>query len=402
VTDLTHTVETLPTLTAPTVTPEPMLFFQSSSPLTMGVELELMIVNVRDFNLTRGSDDLLHLINRKPHGYDIKPEITEGMIEIGSAIHTSTDDLLAELRAIRSLLVAAAERLNLALAGGGAHPFQHWDDQRIYPKERYRLVGELYGYLAKQFTVYGQHVHIGCPNGDWAVRLTHYLSRYIPHFIALSASSPFYQGVDTRFQTSRLTSVNAFPLSGSMPCVNDWEGFNQYFQNMAKLGIVASMKDFYWDIRPKPEYGTVEVRICDTPLSIENAVLLAGYIRLLAKHCFAQPMQPTDAHSYLTYTYNRFQACRFGFEGVLVKPLEGTQTSVLEDILVTLDQLRRVSESVEEDSILAALRERTLARDSDSDWLRQAYARTHSLSDVVRRQAERWMYGRERVIGSRH
>ena len=97
------------------------------------------------------------------------------------------------------------------------------------------------------------------------------MSRYIPHFIALSASSPFSQGVDTAFDSSRLNNVNAFPLSGYMPFVGDWDEFNGYFDTMRGLQVVESMKDFYWDIRPKPEFGTIEIRVCDTPLTVERA-----------------------------------------------------------------------------------------------------------------------------------
>ncbi|OWY37475.1 glutamate--cysteine ligase [Xenophilus sp. AP218F] len=369
-----------------------MLEFHASQPLTLGVELELMILNRRDYNLTRGSDDLLRQVNRQQHGFDIKPEITQGMIEIGTAIHSDVAEMQAELLAIRALLVASAQKLNLGLAGGGSHPFQHWEDQRIYPKERYQLVSELYGYLAKQFTVYGQHIHIGCPDGDVAVRLTHYLARYIPHFIVLSASSPFYQGVDTSFQTSRLTSVNAFPLSGCIPVVNDWEAFNAYFQRMAALGIVASMKDFYWDIRPKPEYGTVEIRICDTPLAIDTPVLLAAYAQMLARRCFEENWNNIRAENYLTYSYNRFQACRFGFEGVLVDPVAQRQLGVQEDMLATLASLEPHAEALGYQAQLAALRQRVLKRASDSDWLRQIFDRSGSLSEVVRRQSEYWMY----------
>lgn len=375
-----------------------MLEFTSSAPLTLGVELELMIVNRRHYNLTRGSDDLLKLINRKNHGFDIKPEITEGMIEIGTAIHTKTSEMLDELLAIRTLLVSAAEKLNLGLAGGGSHPFQHWSDQRIYPKERYNLVSELYGYLAKQFTVYGQHIHIGCPDGDTAVHLTHYLARYIPHFIALSASSPFHQGADTQFQTSRLNSVNAFPLSGSMPLVNNWEEFNTYFSKMAHLGIVASMKDFYWDIRPKPEFGTVEIRICDTPLSIDTPALLAAYAQMLARHCFAEDHKgPVNPEHHFTYTYNRFQACRFGYDAVLVDAAEGRQTSLLEDLLFTLDTLTLDAQALGCMTEHTALRERALKRCSDSQWLRNVYQESGSLPEVVRRASERWMYGKPSV-----
>lgn len=370
-----------------------MLDFNQSQPLTLGVELELMITNRHDYNLTRGSDDLLWQIGRTNHPFDIKPEITQGMIEIGTAIHHDVNQMLQELQDIRALLVRSAEKLNLGLAGGGSHPFQHWDDQRIYPKERYHLVSELYGYLAKQFTVYGQHIHIGCPDGDTAVRLTHYLSRYIPHFIALSASSPFHQGVDTLFQTSRLTSINAFPLSGSMPCVRQWNEFNDYFSHMAKLGIVASMKDFYWDIRPKPEYGTVEIRICDTPLTIDTPVLLAAYAQMLAKRCFDENWNDINPDHYLTYSYNRFQACRFGFDGVLIDPAQQKQTGLQEDLLLTLNDLQPYAQSLNAQAQLKQLRERTLKRVSDSQWLRDIYEQSGSLSEVVAQQSELWMYG---------
>src|SRR5204863_6994680 len=172
--------------------------------------------------------------------------------------HTRYDALLVELKRIRDAVVQAATRLNLRIAGGGSHPFHKWSERRIYPTERFRHLLEVYGYLAKQFTVFGQHIHIGCPSGDDAVFLIHILTRYVPHFIALSASSPFYQGEDTSFQCSRLTAVSAFPLAGHIPFVRDWAEFLEYFSAMKGFGIVASMKDFYWDIRPKPEYGTIE------------------------------------------------------------------------------------------------------------------------------------------------
>ncbi|MEN9772843.1 MAG: hypothetical protein RJA58_1486, partial [Pseudomonadota bacterium] len=223
-----------------------MLEFGQSAPLTLGIELELQLVNRRDFNLTRASSDLLERLRQRPHGFDIKPEITESMIEIATGIHHDTESALTELKAIRSLLVGHADLMNIAISGGGAHPFQHWDDQRIFQADRYRLVSDLYGYLAKQFTVYGQHIHIGCPSGDHAIGLANFLSSYLPDFIALSSASPFYQGVDTQFQSSRLTSVNAFPLSGRMPGFGSWDDFAAFFDQMRALGIVESMKDFYW------------------------------------------------------------------------------------------------------------------------------------------------------------
>lgn len=368
-----------------------MLDFTSSTPLTMGVELELQIVNRRDYNLTRGSSDLLEVLKKKKHGYDIKPEITESMIEIATSVHTKHGEMLAELRDIHALLVKAADQINVGLAGGGAHPFQQWDNQRIYPTDRYKLVSDLYGYLAKQFTVFGQHIHIGCANGDEAVRLVHLLARYIPHFIALSASSPYYQGVDTSFQSSRLTSINAFPLSGCMPFVMDWDAFNTYFNKMAELKIVASMKDFYWDIRPKPEYGTVEIRVCDTPLKIETAVALGAYAQTLARYIFEHRELVPEQHVYLPYSYNRFQACRFGLEGVMVNSANGQQNIVRDDILRTLTMLEDLALEMGNADALDYLRRRVLNNEADSRWLRDQAAQAGSLSEVVRQASELWM-----------
>ena len=126
---------------------------------------------------------------------------------------------------LRDQLSRGARKLNIGIAGGGTHAYQHWSQQQIFPGERFHYISELYGYLAKQFTVFGQHVHVGCEDGDRALWLLHALSRYVPHFIALSASSPFVQGVDTGFDSARLNSVFAFPLSGRAPFCLGWDEF---------------------------------------------------------------------------------------------------------------------------------------------------------------------------------
>src|SRR5471030_2263614 len=294
------------------------LEFTTSAPLSIGVELELMVLNTHDHNLVRGAPDLLARLDKVELEGEVKPEITESMIEVNSSVNTRHDELLAELRDVRDAIVVAADRLNVAVAGGGSHPFHKWAERRIFPTERFQRVSELYGYLAKQFTVFGQHIHIGVESGDDAVYLTHHLASYIPHFIALSASSPFSQGEDTSFETSRLHAVAAFPLSGQMPPVRTWDEFNRYFDEMLGYGIVASMKDFYWDIRPKPEFGTVEIRVCDTPLSLEQAALLGCYAQLLARWLLTERPFVIDDNFYLVYQYNRFEASRYGLDGEIV------------------------------------------------------------------------------------
>jgi len=368
----------------------PEMEFHSSATLSMGVELELQIVNRRDYNLSRGAPDLLYLLKDVACPGEIKPEITEGMIELNSSIHTRHDELERELRTIRDVLVAQADRLNLGICGGGTHPFHRWNEQRIFDGPRFSFISDLYGYLAKQFTVFGQHIHLGCPSGDDAVFLLHRMSRYIPHFIALSAASPFYQGEDTRFQSSRLNVVFAFPLSGCMPLVRSWEEFQTYFQRMKSFGIVSSMKDFYWDIRPKPEYGTIEIRVCDTPLSVDQAAALAAYAQTLAAEILDDRATQPSADVYEVYNYNRFQACRFGLKGNFIDPWTKSHRSLHEDVRMTLDRLSDRSVAMQTERPLARLRDQVARDHSGAEQIRAWMTQHGALSSVVNRQTQWW------------
>ena len=366
------------------------LAFTASAPLSVGVELELQLVRPHDLDLARGAADLLKRLERRKLPGAVKPEITESMIELNSSVHRDCNRLLDELAKVRSAVVEEASVLNLRICGGGAHPFHDWADRRIYPNERFRVVLERYGYLAKQFTVFGQHIHIGCPNGDEAVYLVHMLTRYVPHFIALSAASPFYQGEDTSFQSSRLTAVSAFPLSGHMPLVMDWWQFMGYFSQMKGFGIVQSMKDFYWDIRPKPEYGTVEIRVCDTPLTVRGAARLAAYAQALASYLLAERPQRPEPAIYLVNSFNRFEASRYGLRGELVDPFAGHKRRIGDDILNALATVAPQAAELGSGALLAELGEIVRRGESEADWLRARAKEGGSLTDVVRDACKQW------------
>ena len=366
----------------------PLQPFGKSSALSLGVELELQLVNTVDYNLTPAANDLLELLSRKPFPGTVTPEMTQSMIEIATGIQTEHAPLLAELRGMRDTLTAACDRLNIGIAGGGTHPFQRWSEQRVFDKPRYQEISQLYGYLAKQFTVFGQHVHIGCASGDDALFLLHSLSRYVPHFIALSASSPFFQGVDTMFDSARLNSVFAFPLSGRAPFTLSWDDFaNSYFTKMEATGVVKSMKDFYWDIRPKPEFGTIELRVCDTPLTVERAAALACYLQAICRRLLerVEPLPTED--DYLVYTFNRFQACRFGLDGTMVDPRTRESRTIREDILATLRIVEPHAAALHGLPALEEI-ERCAARSGNhATQLRQVFTESRNVQSMVRESA---------------
>ena len=364
--------------------------FAPSAPLSLGVELELQLVRAHDYDLAHEAGDLIERLARKKVPGAVKPEVTLSMVELNSSIHQEYGALLAELEAQRAAVREAAGMLNLRVAGGGTHPFHKWPERRVFPAERFQGVVERYGFLAKQFTVFGQHIHVGCPSGDDAIYLTHMLTRHVPQFIALAAASPFYQGEDTSFQSSRLTAVSAFPLSGHMPFVRDWPEFVAYFETMRGAGIVESMKDFYWDIRPKPEYGTIEIRVCDTPLTVRRAAQLAAYAQALAAYYLEErPLEPAAA-VYLMNAYNRFEACRYGFAGTLVDPYTRRRKKIGEDILDSIAHAMPQSARLGSASAVTDLAAEVRGGYSDANWLRAQRGTGGALGDVVRKAAERW------------
>ncbi len=369
--------------------------FGKSAALSLGVELEMQLVNTHDYDLAPYAEDMLRLMSKIPLPGSVVPEMTSSMIEVSTGVCHTSSEVLGELTQIRDALVKSADKLNIAVVGGGTHPFQQWHERRIYDKPRFRELSELYGYLSKQFTIFGQHVHIGCPDADTALLTLHRMSRYIPHFIALSASSPYVQGQDTAFDSARLNSVFAFPLSGRAPFVQRWEDFETFYAKMTRTGVVSSMKDFYWDIRPKPEFGTIEVRVLDTPLTIEKAAALAGYIQCLARWLRVERPFELNEDDYLPYTFNRFQACRFGLDGTFVDPTTGEHRTLRDDIRATFAKLEVHAMELKAEEAIQILKHEVDGLGNDAAWLRQLHAREGMLAEVVRQQTRRWA-GRER------
>ncbi len=369
------------------------LYFKPSSNVTIGTELEFQIVNPKSFALISRAKELVRNIKNSPYQTNIKPEITQSMIEINSSIHSSPDTLFTELLALRDFLLQQAEELQIAFCGGGTHPFQRWAMQKIFPTDRYRHLSQKFRYLSKRSTVFGQHIHIGCESSDDALYLTHALIRYAPHFIALSASSPYYQGVDTGYASSRVTVFNSFPLSGAMPYLTTWEAFSDYYYMMRQYGIIRSMKDFYWDIRPKPEFGTVEIRVCDTPLTIKRAAILVAYIQALSQYLLQERPVVVSPELYYLYPVNRFQAARYGFGGQLLDASLNEPCTIGEDIIHTIKKIEYTANQLNTMSYLVQIKENVINQRNDTLLLKQIFKQVNSLPQVVAAQCDLWKSG---------
>lgn len=363
--------------------------FRESQPLTLGVELELQLLSRRDYDLTRGATDLMQALEYDERFGEIKLEITESMIEVSTLPQITVAGIAADLAGLRDTLVTHCRRNNIALCGGGTHAFHRWPERRICPGERFDAIYQRYGYLAKQFTVFGQHIHVGVTSADEAIWLTQALGEYVPVFIALSAASPFVDGVDTLFQSARLNAVSAFPLSGQCPPLADWHDFLDHFRLLQDCGIAKSIKDLYWDVRPKPEFGTVEIRVCDTPLSVGRATALAALAQSLCRYLLRErPGFDAEGLRHVA-RYNKFQACRYGRDALLSEPALRRQRPLgerINELMILLegdaaalgcsDWLRQLTDS---------------SRPGDAEWLRATWERVRNINDVVCEASALWM-----------
>lgn len=362
--------------------------FSQSRLGTMGIELELMVLDRLTFDLMPAAPDILRLLDRQEKRWIATPEITTSMLEVASSILENYQQAAAELEDIRSSVARAAFEVGAVISGGGAHPFQQWSDQRIYPKERYRASAKKFGYLAKLFTVFGMHVHIGVPSADEAIRLCAWLTQRAPLFIALSANSPCWQGENSGFCSARSNVVGAFPMSGTMPAhIRSWEQFERHFARLAELGIVGSIKDFYWDVRPKPEFGTIELRVLDTPLHPAYAAALACYARALCMEVSRQPGRwPTEDGPEL-YTWNRFNAARDGIEAIWIDPETGSRRTIEEVITADMSRLAPKSDDPgfgkAREQIEQLMREGGQAR-----WLTAQLGAGYGMNDLARHASE--------------
>jgi carboxylate-amine ligase len=294
----------------------PLEPFAQSDALTFGVELELQLVSLSDFDLTAASPDLLHLLARKPFPGNVTPEITESMIEINSSVHTAHLPLLAELQEIRDTWWPPATSSTSASPAAAPTPSSTGRSRKSFPSRASRAV------LAVRLP--GQAVHGVRPARAHRLRLGR--RRHVPAAFAEPLHPAFHRAVGLlalragarqpfRFGAPEFRVRLPDERTRALHAVS-WDEFaNVYFAKMERTGIVKSMKDFYWDLRPKPEYGTIELRVCDTPLTVERAAALAAICRRCAATCWSGFEEPPVEDDYLVYNYNRFQACRFGLDG---------------------------------------------------------------------------------------
>jgi glutamate---cysteine ligase / carboxylate-amine ligase len=331
--------------------------FGAGPPFTVGVEEEYMLLDPTTFDLVPGVEDLLRAERDGPFADLMSTELFESEVEFHTPVCRTIADVSAQLRRVRMHATATAAAQGLCLGCAGTHPFGHFEHQPVTERDRYRALVDVLQYAARRELIYGFHVHVAVSDPDIAVRLMALLQPHLCELVALAASSPFWRGEPTGFAACRPLIFSAFPRSGPPP---SFAGFDEYASAVEQLVGAGCIEDYtriWWDVRPHPRFGTIEVRVMDAVSRIDDAVALAAYVQALVVALTerAADMPLAVPHPVLSRE-NQWRAARYGLRATVMDPEEGGRIPVAGLILRSLERLAPVARGLGCERELAGVR----------------------------------------------
>ncbi|MDP9390574.1 MAG: glutamate--cysteine ligase [Actinomycetota bacterium] len=317
--------------------------FESSSRASLGVEWELQLIDRETGELSAGAIAILEEI--RPEGAEDHPkakhELLQSTIEIITGVCTTVEEAKADLAGTLAEVSAAADRRGLGLLCAGTHPFTDWQSQLISPKERYLQLVERMQWLARRLQIFGVHVHVGVRAPEKAIPIVNALCEFLPHFLALSSSSPFWVGCDTGLASSRTKIFEAMPTAGLPEQLVGWDDFETFMETLISTNSIQSVREVWWDVRPHPEFGTVELRICDGLPTLDEIGAVAAMAQCLVEQFDNQLDRgytlPTRPGWILRQ--NKWRAARYGLDADIVVDEKGTVRPVRQAILDLVEDL---------------------------------------------------------------
>jgi glutamate---cysteine ligase / carboxylate-amine ligase len=356
--------------------------FHSSERSTLGIEWELMLVDRQTRELVSAAEEVIPAIT--PAGHEEHPfakrELFRSTVEVITGISRTVREGTDHLARTVEALSAEADRRGLAVMCAGTHPTTDWQTQAISPGPRYEKLVHDMQWLARRLQIFGVHVHVGVRDPDKAVFFVNALTAYVPHLLALSASSPYWKGTDTGLASVRSKVFEGLPTAGLPFMLDDWDEFERYMHTLLKTKAISSIKEVWWDIRPHPDFGTVELRICDGIPTLAEVGMVAAI-----SQCLVEMFDREIDKGYVlpkpkswVVRENKWRAVRHGMDAEIITgedhrlvPVRQALLELVQDLSPTaerlgcLEELQRVQTVVE--SGASYQRQRAVAAASGGD-----------------------------------
>lgn len=304
--------------------------FGSSPAYTLGVEEEYMLLDAGTFDLVQHVDSVLAAVAGNELETRVNSELMQSVIEISTPVCTGACDVLAELTKLRSFVIGIAREQGLRVGSAGTHPFSLFERQRITARDRYRALIDQLQYVARRELIFGMHVHVAVDAPDKAIHVVNGLLPQLAPLLALSASSPFWRGEPTGLASSRQIVFAALPRSGPPPRFRDYADYAAVVCQLERTGCIADYTHIWWDIRPHPRLGTIEIRVCDAVTRVEDAVAIAAYLQALVKMLCERHDAGEEIPSYhrILTSENKWLAARYGLEAPIMDLAGGRRNRI--------------------------------------------------------------------------
>ena len=369
------------------------LHFNPNATPTIGVELELGIVDGSSMQLVSGCGDLIKLLPDDV-AQCVKPELMQSCVEVITGVCDGVGSARADLERKLGVLERAADSLGMRLWWGSTHPFGLWDQQEVTDNQRYLDLVELLQELARRLICFGLHVHVGVDSGDKAVMICDRIMQHLPTLLALSASSPFWQRRDTGLRSHRSKLMEGLPTAGLPTLMRNWSEYVWLVNHMVETGFINTIREIWWDVRPHHNFGTVEVRVCDMPGNLDHVCALTSLIQCLVKALSDEIDEGTyqfDCHPMMV-RQNKWRAARFGLGARLVDARTYSARSVQDIVADLVDYLRGTSQDLGCESELLFVND-IAAGDDWSSRQRAILADTEKPSEIVRQLSDQSRVG---------
>jgi glutamate---cysteine ligase / carboxylate-amine ligase len=351
---------------------------------TIGIEEELMILDAETLELTNMVESMLESAPSSEIAGDVKPELMESVLEIATDPCRNTAEAGVQLRELRARVRETAADKGLAIGAAGTHPFAMWEDQRIVARPRYRDLISALRFVARQEIIFGIHVHVGLDDADKAIHVANGMRVHLPVLLALSANSPFWRADATGLASTRTPIFRAFPRVGIPPTYKDWEDYAKRINFMCGCGVIEDYTYLWYDVRPHPNLGTVEIRVMDSQTRVEHTLGLAAFaqalVRELAEHFEAG--KRLSKYPFEMLDENKWLAARHGLEGELVDLPSQKRVGTKELARRLLDRAREHCQDLGSLDELEAIGD-LLAHGNGAERQVVVYEANHDLREVV-------------------
>lgn len=316
--------------------------FNAAEDYSLGIELEIQTISHVTGELIPGAALILsHL----PGDVLFKPELFNSTIEINTPVCKTLTQLEKSLKENVNIIQEIGQKLDIDILISGCHPFSNWQQQQITRQDRYQNLLHRIQWPVRQFLIFGLHVHVGIDDANKVIYVMNRMTNYIPHLIALSASSPFWNGFDTGLADTRIKIFEELPNAGIPYYFKNWKMYSELVENLIKSNSIDTVRDLWWDIRPHPIFGTLEVRVCDAMPTLKENMALTALIYLLVIK-FSQEFETNGKLSRMErwiLEENKWRAARYGIQGEFIDGKKGKTRKIRDSLLELYDELNSFS-----------------------------------------------------------